>query len=56
MYVCENEHEEIVYDGRGKCPLCTATDDIQELKNKIENLEDQIEKLQEEFNPNEANR
>lgn len=37
MTICENDHEEIVFKGRG-CPLCMAMEDIKDKEVEIEKL------------------
>ena len=44
MDICSNGHEEIVYIGNF-CPFCTVID---EHKEKVERLEDEIASLKEE--------
>ena len=44
MSTCDNNHDEIVYDSR-VCPLCTANGDIEDLNDKIEKLEEEIEDM-----------
>ena len=38
---CDTEHDEIVYDGRSKCPLCAALTEILELQKECEKLHDE---------------
>jgi hypothetical protein len=38
MFLCDNDHEEICYEGRG-CPLCDANQEIEELKGELEEEE-----------------
>ena len=42
MTICNKKHEEIVFDNRS-CPLC-------DIRDEIDNLEAEINKLQEEIN------
>ena len=43
MYICENDHEEIVHDltanYRPDCPLCTANEEIASLNEQMITLE-----------------
>ena len=41
MKICEDSHDEIVFEGGRKsyCPLCVALEEIKELQKEIEKLE-----------------
>jgi transcription initiation factor IIE alpha subunit len=53
MIICENGHDEIVHiQGRRECPLCAAIAELREAKDKISELESDIEKLNNEDHPN----
>lgn len=42
MVMCDDNHEEIVYD-RGKCPLCQALKDIERLEEEVSDLKDKLD-------------
>ena len=50
MYICDNDHEEIVHDltvnYRPDCPLCTAHEEIESLNGQMEELEDRVDALE----------
>jgi len=47
MNICENYHEQIVFDGRD-CPLCEANKKIEELENDLTDQKDENQKLVDE--------
>ena len=56
MRVCDDGHEEIVFDGRpSACPLCEAAEVIRELREKIEGVEADNADLRKEIETAEAN-
>lgn len=48
MQICDDGHEEIVYDGRD-CPLCYELDEKHQLEKKMEALVDENDKLNEQL-------
>lgn len=42
MNVCDDGHQEICHEGR-LCPVCTLRTEVEELENKITDLEQQLE-------------
>ena len=48
MIMCEDGHEEIVYDA-GRCPLCETLRDVENLRGEIADLEDELSALQTEI-------
>lgn len=47
MNLCSNGHDEVCYEGRN-CPACALCDQIKTLEDEIEDLENTIDKLNEE--------
>jgi len=47
MNMCDNDHEDIVFDGRD-CPLCKANEEIEDLKGDIIDLNEKLEISEEE--------
>lgn len=45
MYMCDNNHEEIVYTSV-KCPVCYWENKAEELKNETEDLKDEVDNLE----------
>lgn len=48
MYLCDDQHEQIVYDG-GACPLCDLLDVVSDLEAEKENLEAELRDLDEQL-------
>ena len=48
MFVCDTDHEQIIHDSYGACPLCEAEDKKYDLQDKINVLEIEKESLQDE--------
>lgn len=48
MYICNEKHEEIVYQGFG-CPLCDLMDTVNKLEDEIEDRGIDIETLKEKI-------
>jgi len=50
MYICEDNHEEIVHDltvyHRPNCPLCEANERIEKLECERDDLKDQVDALE----------
>lgn len=46
MKVCDDSHDEIVYNGR-LCPLCEALNRIDRLEEEVEDLNKEIKNLNE---------
>ena len=46
MNLCNNDHDEVCYEGRN-CPAC---DKIKELNEEIEDLKDKVQDLKNELN------
>lgn len=49
MKICEDGHDEIVFDGFKKCPLCTAKEEAQEAKDDLDTANDKIDLLEEKI-------
>jgi hypothetical protein len=48
MIMCEDGHEEIVYDA-GRCPLCESIREVENLKGELADLEDELAEVQNEL-------
>lgn len=50
LNTCEDHDDAIVvWDGRGKCPLCTATEEVVRLKDQLDAAREVADDLQEEL-------
>jgi transcription initiation factor IIE alpha subunit len=47
MELCDDGHDEVCYESRN-CPVCQKIEEIDKLKDTISELEDEIERLNEE--------
>ena len=46
MQICSKKHAEVCYEGEdGQCPLCDALGTIRFLRNEVDILNDDIDKL-----------
>ena len=52
MIMCDDGHEEIVYDAN-YCPMCEADIQIDDLQEQVQELEGQVESLEEQIINNE---
>ena len=48
MQICDDGHDEICFEGKD-CPLCKATQQIEELEKDNERLQEDIDGLEEEL-------
>lgn len=44
MYLCSDDHEEVCYEGRN-CPVCEKIKEISDLEDKIYDLTEQVNDL-----------
>ena len=51
MNICEDEHEQVVFDGR-LCPICPLVQDLRDAEARINKLEQKLYEAQEK--PEEA--
>jgi uncharacterized Zn finger protein (UPF0148 family) len=47
MELCDDGHDQVVHDGQVRCPVCTANDELDELKGNALILAVQVEGLEE---------
>lgn len=48
MYVCDSNHEQIVYDG-GMCPMCQMIDDHNDMQYQSETMAGELENTKSEL-------
>lgn len=48
MFVCDNGHEDIVYNSGG-CPLCNTLEELTEAKADLEDAQNELEEVKEEL-------
>ena len=48
MNLCSDGHDEVCYDGR-ECPVCSEMEELKEAEGRIEELEQDISKLEDEL-------
>lgn len=53
MNLCNDQHDEIVYEGRN-CPLCAALDYNKELDETVADLKNKLEAAESDLNNTEA--
>lgn len=51
LTICSDDHDEIAYEGNGKCPLCDMREDknytIEELEKDVASLKDKVKSYEE---------
>lgn len=47
MYLCNDGHDEICYEGK-QCPLCECKSKVLQLEDDLSDKEDEVRKLQDE--------
>lgn len=49
MKICDDDHDEIVFDGKD-CPLCYTLGNVQELEKEVSNLQEDCTRLNDALN------
>ena len=51
MNLCESNHQEVAYEGK-TCPMCALQEELEDLRERVVNLESEIEDISKVDQPN----